>query len=471
MRPTIYFSRIFSKLTVLFGRGQVVTVGIILFIGLLISTVFFIFINSAPPNTITITSGPVGSAFQNNAEKYKKILARDGVTLKILPSEGSIENLKKLSNPKVAVDVGFVMGGEVNGTNIDHLVSLGSIAYQPLMVFYRGKVKKLLSDFKGLRLDIGPEGSGTHALALTLLKTNGIEPNDGTTLVDSLSGDSVQALLNNRIDAIFVMGDSTSSDMMRKLLHSTDIHLFNFTQAEGYARRFNTLNKLELPKGAIDFGKDIPEEDTFLIGPTVELIARDNLHPALSDMLLEAAREVHGTPSLFRKRGEFPVPQEHEFPISSDATRYYATGKSYLYRTFPFGIASLIARVLAVIVPLALLLIPALKMAPAIYRWRMESRINKWYRVLLDLEREAFKHPIEIQKREELLRHLNHIENSVSKIVVPANFGNLFYGLREHIGFVRSMLTSHSAQTSCPSAGTSFPNTICNGTQATEVAS
>ena len=232
---------------------------------------------------------------------------------------------------------------------------------------------------------------------------------------------------------------------MHELLHTPNIHLFNFTQADGYSRRINYLNKLELPKGSLDFGKDIPAEDIYLIGPTVELIARSSLHPALSDLLLEAAREVHGSPGLFKKRGEFPAPQEHEFRISPDATRYYASGKSFLYRTFPFWIASLIARVLAVVVPVALLLIPALKVAPAIYRWRIESRIHRWYRALLELERDAFKPSVDPKRREELLRHLDHIENTVSKIIVPASFGDLFYGLRGHITFVRErLLSQHS---------------------------
>lgn len=440
--PKIYVSRVLAKLTALFGRGMVVSVSIVLFIGLVASAAIFLFLNSAAPTSITIASGPPGSSFQHNAEKYKSILARAGVTLKILPSEGSVDNLKKLSNPKAAVDVGFVLGGEVNGTNIDNLFSLGSISYQPLMIFYRGAEKKLLSDFKGLRLDIGPDGSGTHSLALTLLKANGVEPNDGTFFVDSLTGDSARALLDNRIDAIFVTGDSASTDMMRELLHTTGIRLFSFTQADAYTRRITYLNKLQLPKGALDFGKDIPAEDTYLIGPTVELIARGKLHPALSDLLIEAAQEVHGTPGIFKTRGEFPVPQEHEFPLSPDATRYYKSGKSYLYRTFPFAIASLIARLLEVIVPVALLLIPALRTVPAIYRWQVEYRINRWYRGLLDLERQAFKHWADLEKREDLVRRLGQIENSVSKIVVPAKFGSQFYGLREHIGFVRSILQS-----------------------------
>jgi TRAP-type uncharacterized transport system substrate-binding protein len=419
-----------------------ITIGAILLTALVIGVSVFIYLDSTAPNTITISSGPKGSSFEGYAEKYKKILEKEGIKVKIIPSEGSLENLQKLSNPKVAVDVGFVLGGEVNGTNIDNLVSLGSISYQPLMIFYHGKKKLLLSDFKGKRLDIGEDGSGTHILALELLKANGIEPKDGTVIVDDVAGDDLRALEENRIDALFIMGDSTSRDMMHRLLHTPDITLFNFSQADGYIRRIHYLNKLVLPKGSLDFGKDIPAEDLNLIGPTVELVARKGLHPALSDLLLEAAREVHSTPGLFKNRGEFPVAHEHEFPISADATRYYSSGKSFLYRTFPYGVASLIARLLSVIVPLALLLIPALKAAPAFYRWQMEYRIKSWYRTLFDIERNAFRHWSDLSKRKELLHRLDQIESSVSKIVVPSKFGDLVYGLRGHIDFVRKRLLS-----------------------------
>jgi TRAP-type uncharacterized transport system substrate-binding protein len=442
--PKIYLARLFEKLSLLFGRRQIVTISVILLTALVISVVILIYLDSTAPNTIIISSGPKGSSFQNNAEKYQKILAKQGVTLKIIPSEGSMDNLQNLMNPKVKVDVGFVLGGEVKELKIDNLVSLGSISYQPLMIFYHGKTKNFLSDFKGKRLDIGEDGSGTHSLALTLLKENGIEPNDGTTFVESIKGDSVTALEENRIDALFIMGDSTSRDVMHRLLHTQDIRLFNFSQADGYTRRIHYLNKLELPKGSLDFGKNIPSEDLFLIGPTVELIARDGLHPALSDLLLEAVREVHSTPGLFKNRGEFPAAQEHEFPLSADASRYYTSGKSFLYRTFPYGIASLIARLLSVIVPVALLLIPALKLAPAFYRWQMEYRIKSWYRTLFDIERNAFKYWNDPSKREELVQRLDQIEKSVSRIVVPSKFGDLVYGLRGHIEFVRTRLLAQS---------------------------
>jgi len=437
-----FLAKTLDKINALYGGNQTLSISVIAITLLAIGIAVFLFFFTAAPNTITITSGPEGSSYQKTALKYQKILARDGITLKILSSDGSNDNLRKLLNTKINVDVGFVQGGDVKDLNIDNLFSLGSINYQPLMIFYHGEPKTLLSEFKGQKIDIGPDGSGTHTVAIALLKANGIELGGDTKFVSTPSAESVQALLDDRIDALFVMGDSTSSDLIRQLLRTSDISLFNFSQADGYTRRINYLNKLELPKGAIDFGKNIPSEDVNLVGPTVELIARRNLHPALSDALLEAAREVHSTAGLYRKRGEFPAPLEHEFEISKDASRFYATGKSFLYRTFPFWLASLINRIITVIVPIVLLIVPIIKLAPAIYRWRIQSRIYPWYKNLLEIERDALKPSINNKDIEELLHKLDFIEKTVNKMKIPASYGDLFYSLRGNISFVRERLAS-----------------------------
>ena len=449
--------RTIDRLYEVFGRGVVLTVSLLLLIGLGIALASLGFFDAAAPSELLIASGPDGSSFRRTAEQYQKILAREGVTLKILPSEGSRDNLARLSDPRAKVDVGFVLGGEATAKQVDHLMSLGSISYQPLMIFYRGAPKRLLSEFKGLRLDIGPEGSGANNLARTLLAANGIRADDGTTYIDTASDDTVRALHESRIDAFFAMSDSTPTALMRQLLRSPEVHLFHFSQADGYARRYAYLNKLLLPKGALDFGENIPPEDVQLIGPTVELIARDNLHPALSDVLLEAAREVHGRPGLYKKRGEFPAPQEHEFRISPDASRYYASGKGFLYRTFPFWIASLIARVVALLVPVILVLIPAMRIVPALYRWRMTSRIYRWYGALQRLERDALKPEVDAERRLQLVHQLDQIERSVVKLTVPAAFGDVLYGLRGHIASVRESLKSESALTTLPADGAAGP--------------
>jgi len=430
IRPLARFSRISV-------RDLVVTASPVILVTVAAIVATYWFVRPAPPGTITITSGPDGSIFRRNAEKYRKILARNGVTLRILPSEGSLDNLRMLSNPASRVDVGFVQGGLSAGMAVDNLVSLGSVFHEPLALFYRtAEPVDRISGLSGKRLAIGPEGSGTRALAQVLLKANGIEPGGATTLLDLGGDDATKALLGRTVDAAFLMGDSATPAMMRTLLRTPGIRLFDFVQADAYARRFPYLSKLDLPMGAFDLGRNTPPRDIHLIGPTVELVARENLHPALSDMLIEAAREVHGRATLLQRAGEFPAPLEHEYRISEDAKRYYSSGKSFLYRNLPFWLASLADRALVVLVPIIVLLIPGLKLVPRLYSWRIRSRIYRWYGKLIALERDLLAQSAP-GEREEILKRLDDIEAEVNRMKMPLAYADQFYVLRDHINFVR----------------------------------
>jgi hypothetical protein len=433
-------SAAFSILTETFGLSEGAATSVLVFATILIIAGIYFFIRSAPPRQITITSGPPGSAFYRAAESYSNILASNGVTLKILESQGSVENMRRLANPGSGVDIGFIQAGEGFDGGSAKLFSLGSISYQPLLIFYRSdRPVQLLSGFSGKRLAIGPVGSGTRTLAQALLATNGITEKGDTVFVDLKSEDAPQALIDGKVDAVFLMGDSASSQAMRSLSRAPGVQLFDFVQADGYTRRFTYLNKLILPRGGFDFGKDMPARDIVLIGPAVDLVARAKLHPALSDLLIEAAQHTHGKPNLLQRRDEFPAPIEHEFPISPDATRYYKSGKSLFYRYMPFWLASLLSRVLVVFVPIAIVLIPGLRLIPAAFRFKTQIRIYRWYRSLLKVERDLTEGMTD-QKRADLCRRLDDIELAVNQMKIPASFAGQFYGLREHIGFVRGQI-------------------------------
>lgn len=431
-----------SMFTEILGLGRAAALSAVISILAVLVLGIFLFFYLAPPNTITIISGPEGSTFRKTAERYAKILQRNGVTLRILPSEGSVENIKRLADPSSKVDVGFVQGGVNKGVKTDKLVSLGSISYEPLFVFYRsGPTIELLSQLIGKRVAVGEVGSGTHTLSLALLAANGIEPGGPTKLPEMDSDKAAEAILKGKVDAVFLMGDSVSTTLIHQLLHTHGIKLFDFTQADAYTRRIPYLNKTTLPKGSIDFGKGTPAHDVFLLAPTVELIARETLHPALTDLLLEAAREVHSGAGLLRRKGEFPAPIEQEIRISGDATRFYKSGKSFLYRYLPFRFASLVNRILVVFVPMIVLLLPTLRLIPAIYRWRFKSRISRWYRALLMIEQDLMAQ-LAPEKRKALMERLDKIEEAVNGMKVPASFADQFYNLRGHITFVRTRLSS-----------------------------
>ena len=343
-------------------------------------------------------------------------------------------------------DIGFVQGGLTKGLDIGNLVSLGSVFYEPLMVFYRdAKPIKTLAGLAGKRIAIGAVGSGTHALALSMLAANGIKEAGPTELLPLSGAEAVRAFVSREIDAGFLTGDSASGENMRNLLHAPGVHLLDFVQADAYVRRFSYLSELQLPAGSLDLGEDIPRKPLSLIGPTVELIARDDLHPALSDLLIEAAREVHGRATLLQKAGEFPAPLEHEFPISDDAARYYKSGKGFLYRYLPFWIASLINRTVVLLIPLVVVLIPGLRVVPTMYRWRVQSRIYRRYGELMALERETLE-PLSAERQAELQKRLASFEMTVINSKIPGAFADQLYVLREHIGLVRERLRESVAK-------------------------
>ncbi len=439
--------RLLQKIPRISWRDLAVTLGPVLLLSALAILAALHFVRPAPPGSLTISSGPDGSKFRTVAESYRKFLANNGIKLVILPSRGSVENLQRLSDPDSGVDIALVQDGvrpdggdsSSSGEGPD-LVSLGSVFYEPLTVFYRGpRPLTRLSELQSKKIAIGPEGSGTRLLALALLKANGIEPSGPTQLLD-LEGDAaIKALEDEQVDAIFLAGDSATPASIRQTLHAKGVRLFDFPQADAYVRRFRYLSKLELPAGAFDLGDNLPAEPIAMLAPTVELVARSDLHPALSDLLIEAAQAVHGRASLLQNASEFPAPLQHDYPISDDAARYYKSGRSFAYRYLPFWLASLADRAVAVLVPIIVLLIPGLRAVPALYGWRINNRIYGRYAELMALER-AVVGPLTEEERVNMMSRLAEIERSVIDARMPGAYANQIFLLRRHIKFVRDQL-------------------------------
>lgn len=439
--------KVVAPLVEIFGLSWKLAFGVLFFIVAVLGVAIYFSVHSAPPTTIYMMTGLPGSVFETNAIRYSNYLSKNvGLTLKIIPSQGSIENLKKLNDPNFRVDVAFVQGGLKlpPQTNVQKkkfiLESLGTVFNQPLLVFYRGSNDvTLLSQFAGKRLAIGSHGSGTRALSKELLMTNGIVAGGSTTLLDVDADQATQMLLSNQIDAAFMTGDSASPAVMKQLLRADGIKLMSFVEADAYARRFAYLNRMTFPRGGFDLGKDIPPHDVDMVGPPVELIARSTFHPALVDQLLEAAKQVNGTASLFRRQNEFPSMEEHEYPISNEAERWKKTGKTFLYSNLPFWLASIVHFIIVAFVPSLIVIIPGLKLIPALFKLRIKLIFYRWYRALMNLEREL-KGPVTPEKIKIAEADLEHIDNAVTRMKVPPSFAGDYYSLRTNVDFVRAQL-------------------------------
>ncbi|MFQ5944567.1 MAG: TAXI family TRAP transporter solute-binding subunit, partial [Anaerolineales bacterium] len=313
------------------------TVGPALLIVIVGFWVAYQFVQPAPPHTIVMSTGGKDGAYYLFAQRYRDILARDDITLEIRTSAGSVENIERLE--KGEVDIAFVQGGSNTSRDSQSLLSLGSMYYEPLWVFYRSNKRlKRLTKFEGKRIAVGKEGSGTRAVTLKLLKENGIT--GAQAFLSSLGGqDAADALWQREVDAAFFVA-SPQSPTVQKLLTRSPIKLMSFKRAKAYTRRHAFLASVILPQAVINLDKDLPPHDTTLLAATANLVVRTDFHPALIDLILEAAKDVHGAGGLFAEQGEFPSPEYLEFPLSEEAGRYYRRGPSFLRRYLPFWAAT-----------------------------------------------------------------------------------------------------------------------------------
>jgi TRAP transporter TAXI family solute receptor len=401
------------------------------------------FVDPAPPKKIAITTASKTGGYFATGTRYAAILKRSGITLDVVPSAGSGENVKRLLDDKSGVQVALLQGGTATTKEAPGIISLGRVYLEPLWVFYRGlDIIDRLSQLKGRRVIIGPEGSGTRQLALDLLKSNAITA-ENTTLLPLFGTEAIDAISSGAADVAFFTS-SANSPQVQKLMRTPDLRLMHFAQAEAYTRVFPYLSNVTLPKGAIDLEKEVPPQDTSMIAPMAALVVREDLHPALVGLLVEAAKEVHGPGGMFNRIGEFPKTADPEFEMSDDALRFYKNGATFLQRHLPFWLATFIERIVVMVVPLATVLIPIFKGGPALFRWRARQKILRWYARLKVLDQRLTTD----SSPEHLLAYtaeIEDIEHAVKQTAVPLSYADQYYSLRAAVDLVRQRIAAHGA--------------------------
>jgi TRAP transporter TAXI family solute receptor len=435
MRSVISKVRAFSRVSL---RDLLVAVGPTVALIAAACIAAYLLVDPAPPRRVVLATGQENSAQEQFGRRYAQALARDDIKVVLERSLGSQDNLQRLVDGKA--DIAFVQSGSTSESESERrgLVSLGSLFTEPVWLFLRDRPKvKNLTQLKGLRINLGPEGTGVPKLFRQVLAVNGVEPGD--LQISSLENTpATMALLDGRIDGV-VFSSAPEAPLIQMLLQTPRVRLFDFAQAEAYTRRLPFLSHVVLPRGIVDLGRDIPSQDYHLIAPTATLVARDNLHPALVDLFVQAASQIHGGTGWFQQQGQFPSPRFTEIPVAREAARYYRDGPPLLQRYMSFWVANLFDRLWLVVVPLLALLIPLSKVVPPLYVWRIRSRVYRWYGQLRAVEQglEAAQGEGRAQALDNLLRRLDDIEAHVNQISIPLAFADALYGLRSHINFVR----------------------------------
>jgi len=408
----------------------------------LFAWLFDVLVQPAPPRSVAISTGPADGVYHAFAQRYRAHLARYGVDLVLKPSNGSVENLERLRARRDGVQVALVQGGLANSAEAPGIMTLGGLFYEPVWVFTRGEESlSTMSELRGKRIAVGAPGSGARALATRLLKASDID--EGNALLDASGGlQAAEKLESGALDAaVFV--NAAEAPAVQRLLRAKGIRLVSAARADAYVRQLPFLQKVVLPTGALDLARNVPAQEKVLLAATANLLAADDLHPVIVDLLVEAARKVHGAGTLLNAPGEFPALRDREFPASADAERIYRGEYSFLRKYVPFWLAVWVQRFAFFAIPVIVIGIPLIRYVPAIYQWGTRRRIYRWYGELKFLEaalRREAGDPAHYRER------LDEIEERVNALSVPLAFSADYYTLRTHIALVRGLIDRRLAR-------------------------
>lgn len=403
------------------------------------------FIDPAPPRKIVIATGESDLNYNAFAAIYGVYLQKEGITLTLRKTSGDTENLRLLKDAESDVDIAFIQDGVAHSEGAGSLLSLGSLYYQPVWIFCRCKASTThLSALKGKRIAIGYAGNGTHTLVSTLLNESGINASN-TRLVEIGGEEAATALRQGKLDAALFV-DVANSGMIHEMVTDKRLRLLSLDTAEAFSRKFAFMHHLVLPEGAMDLARNTPRHDVHLVAPTATLVVKENMHPALVYLMMKVIAEVHGGPSMFNSKGEFPSAKDTDFPLSTQALNFYKSGLPIIDKYLPFWAATFVNRTLIVILPLLALLIPLTKIIPMVYVWLVKRKLFRYYGELrfLDTQLQEIKSAEDVQ---ECLDKLNDIEAKVVNVKLPVPFSQYAYELRAHIELVRSKLNHHKFQT------------------------
>lgn len=464
--------------TLLSFRDLLATAGPFIVLTLVLLGAAYWVLDPTPPRRVVLATGVDQGAYAEFGKRYAELLKRHGITVELRATAGAAENLRLLRDPASGVAIAFTQGGAGERDRLvdeeeGELVSLGSLFYEPVWLFYReDSARRLLASaspgqarndraprvagpgsgvsaadsptltslaqLAGWKVNIGARGSGVPNLMRKLIEANRIDK-DTITLLREPQTPAVTGFLNGNIDAV-VFASAPESLMVQMLLQTPGVKLFNFAQADAYSRRFPFISPVTLPRGVVDLAGDLPPSDVRLVAPTATLVARSDTHPALIQLFVQAAHTIHGEAGWFQRKGDFPSAKNTERPLAAEAQRFYTAGVPVLQRFLPFWLANLIDRMWVVLVSIVAILIPLSRVVPPLYQFRIRSRIFRWYGRLRVVEDEQGKRPAD-----ELMKELADIERSVEQVSVPLSYADELYSLRSHINMVRGKLTGQPA--------------------------
>lgn len=413
----------------------------ILFVGM----IAFLILGLKPPSSIRLATGVSGGGYWQIGQLYKAELARDGIHIDLVETAGSVENIKKLVSGEV--DVAIVQGG-LNLPRESGLQSLGAIFLEPMVVF-RGKLSPIggnAGEWEGIRLAAGAEGSGSRAAAIALIEAAG-HRDTGITLVDAGGPDAIDALYSGKADAALFVAPLDAPYLMDAIF-DPNIEFVPMALVDALALKLRGASSVTVPAGSITLDPPRPPEDVKILALRASMIAGPDLHPAVADRLVTAAKIIHGQPGILQSSREYPKTESPPAPLNEVAEELINTGPNFLHAVLPYWIAAQFGRVLLLLLPL-LFLAPLLRLVPSGYVWFQKRRVWRFYQKIAALEEELGQART-LGDVDAVADSIEELDTSVANLNLPLAYRQVAYDARLHIDLIRQEIARRRAANGSP---------------------
>jgi uncharacterized protein len=405
-----------------------------------------------PPSTVTIATGQPNSTYEDIGDWYEQYFEQHGVKLIRLQTDGAVENVERLAAGDV--DVAFSQGG-VFVPSDSNIISLGSIQYEPLWLFYRGEEfhgSDPLEFLQKKRLSVGAEKSGTREFVMDLINQHQLKDENQQNLLIMNARDSVNALLDGRIDGMFLLANTESEDL-RLLIERPDIHLWNFKTARAIGSKIPYVTAVTLPIGAISLTPIRPARDLELVATTSTILAKETLHPAIQYLFMMASTDFYRQSHVYFPRAQgFPAFTDAGIPRSDIAQKYLSVGPSGFQQILPFWLASFIDRMWLMLAALIAVVYPLSRMVPQYRKFHFKYDLEDRYIDLMLIE--TAMHEAKLASDfEAIWRDFYKLERRISETWVPSDAKDKYFIFRNSMELLRIRLERTQERLSNESSG------------------
>jgi uncharacterized protein len=400
------------------------------------------FVWPIPDTYLRITTGNEQGAYFQMAKRYQDLLEQRGITLQVLSSEGTPDNLKRLQSDPPQAELAFAQGGfGLLGTAFEQrdtskVMTLANIAIEPLWLISRQSDLTNLLQIRGLKVGVGGGQSGSRMVLLRLLELYRIRDHE-LQLVTLNGFDLVKGLQSGQVDAVFHVA-TPESPVVRGLLDIPGVHLAQLARTRAIVERLPYLEPRLLTQGAMLGTHSQPAKDTTLLSTYASLVAHSQLHPTLQRELLYAADQVHRGAGLFHRASEFPSHRQLDFPapINDPVSTGTDTSLSAWERLLPFFWTQVLLRMLLVVIPLALLAGWLCWWLPIWIGTRLRGELDRMYGQLQFLEEDMQRSNQIRLDYERYRRQLVDLDQKISRMKIPQHLTRRWLALRAHVDFV-----------------------------------